>query len=86
MLLLSRETYLVHPGLAVTTYRLLRNFLRLPPTYLPASLTASGSAGETSAGVAYIRLNFVEDMQSLLSLSLKLARLAAVWQGLQLLS
>jgi len=38
-----------------------------------------------SGGVAYARLDFVEDMPSLPSLFLELARLTTAWLGLQLL-
>ena len=52
---------------------------RLPPAWFPASPMASGSAGETSGGLAYVRMDFVEDMPSLLSLFLELSsRVSAV--------
>jgi len=58
---------------------------RLPPTRFPASPVESGPVGGTSGCVAYVRLDFVEDTPSLLSLFLELARLTTIWPGLQLL-
>jgi len=47
---------------------------KLPQACLPASPVASGSVGEISGGVAFVRTDFLEDMLSLLSLFLELAR------------
>ena len=70
---------LIHLGHPVTIYRLLRNSLgELPPTCFPAPHVASGSVGETSGGVVYVREDFVEDMLWLLCLFLELARLTTV--------
>jgi len=55
---------------------------RLPTTYFPTSPVASGLVGGTFGGVACVRLDFVEDMLSLLSLFLELARFTTIWPGL----